>query len=113
VTCTDDRVRERSLKEAALTSRGCGQRPVFCSSESVNLGSAQGIARYAQSYNNPFEELWAEKIASWSWRLRRRIRFESGQIARALAEHSHEVKQLSEEDSIEFSTENFLGRSCR
>jgi hypothetical protein len=31
------------------------------------------------------EELWVEKIAVWSWRLRRLVRCESGQIARALA----------------------------
>ena len=33
------------------------------------------------------EELWLEKIAVWSWRLRRLIRFESGQISLALARH--------------------------
>jgi hypothetical protein len=47
------------------------------------------------------EELWVEKIAVWSWRLRRLVRCESGQIARALAEHSHEIKQSSAGDSIE------------
>ena len=36
-----------------------------------------------------------EKIAVWSWRLRRLLRYENGQITRALAEHSHEIKQLS------------------
>jgi len=38
------------------------------------------------------EELWVEKIAVWSWRLRRLLRCESGQIARALAEHNHEIR---------------------
>jgi hypothetical protein len=38
------------------------------------------------------EELWVDKIACWSWRLRRLLRCESGQIARALAEHSYEIK---------------------
>ena len=38
------------------------------------------------------EELWVEKIAVWSWRLRRLLRCESGQIARALAEHNHETE---------------------
>jgi len=33
-----------------------------------------------------------EKIAVWSWRLRRLLRCESGQIARALAEHNHEIR---------------------
>ncbi len=47
------------------------------------------------------EELWVEKIAVWSWRLRRLVRCESGQIARALAEHNHEIKQLSAADSGE------------
>jgi hypothetical protein len=39
------------------------------------------------------EELWAEKIAVWSWRLRRLIRFESGQISLALARHSYDLRQ--------------------
>ena len=39
------------------------------------------------------EELWAEKISVSSWRLRRLIRCESGQIARALAGHSYEIQQ--------------------
>ncbi len=47
------------------------------------------------------EELWVEKI--WSWRLRRLLRCESGQIARALAEHNHETKQLSAADSGELA----------
>jgi hypothetical protein len=47
------------------------------------------------------EELLVEKIAVWSWRLRRLLRCESGQIARALAEHSYEIKQLSIADSGE------------
>src|SRR3989441_6279877 len=49
------------------------------------------------------EELWVEKIAVWSWRLRRLLRCESGQIARALAEHNHEIKQLSAVDSGELA----------
>jgi len=47
------------------------------------------------------EELWVEKIAVWSWRLRRLLRCESGQIARALAEHNHEIKQSSAAESGE------------
>ena len=47
--------------------------------------------------NSFLEELWLEKIAVWSWRLRRLIRFESGQIALALAEHSYDLKQSSTE----------------
>ena len=39
------------------------------------------------------EELWAEKIVVWSWRLRRLIRFESGQISLALARHSYDLRQ--------------------
>ena len=39
------------------------------------------------------EELWLEKITVWAWRLRRLIRCESGQIARALATHSDELQQ--------------------
>jgi hypothetical protein len=47
------------------------------------------------------EELWTEKIAVWSWRLRRLIRCESGQIARALAEHSYEIQQSKADDLAE------------
>ena len=39
------------------------------------------------------EELWVEKIAVWSWRLRRLIRFERGQISLALARHSYDLRQ--------------------
>jgi hypothetical protein len=39
------------------------------------------------------EELWVEKIAVWSWRLRRLIRFESGQISLALARHRYDLRQ--------------------
>ena len=39
------------------------------------------------------EKNWVDKIAVWSWRLRRVIRSESGQIARALAEHSYDLQQ--------------------
>jgi hypothetical protein len=46
---------------------------------------------------NFLEELWLEKIAVLSWRLRRLVRCESGQIARALAEHSHDIKQTAED----------------
>jgi hypothetical protein len=47
------------------------------------------------------EHLWVEKIAVWSWRLRRLIRCESGQIARALAGHSHELQQTRADDLAE------------
>jgi hypothetical protein len=47
------------------------------------------------------EGLWVEKIAVWSWRLRRLIRCESGQIDRALAEHSYELQQGKAEDLAE------------
>ena len=47
------------------------------------------------------EELWVEKIAVWSWRLRRLIRCESGQIARALAGHSYEIHQSKAGDLAE------------
>ena len=39
------------------------------------------------------EELWVEKIAVWSWRLRRLMRAESGQIARSLAGHRFGLQQ--------------------
>ena len=47
------------------------------------------------------EELWVEKIAVWSWRLRRLIRCESGQIDRALATHSQELQLSKAEDLTE------------
>lgn len=43
------------------------------------------------------EVYWVEKISALTWRLRRLIRVESGQIARALAEHRHEIKQAAED----------------
>ncbi len=36
---------------------------------------------------------WVDKIAVWSRRMRRVIRYESGLIARALAEHRYELQQ--------------------
>jgi len=47
------------------------------------------------------EELWVEKITVWSWRLRRLIRCETGQIDRALAEHSYELQQSKSDDRAE------------
>ncbi len=47
------------------------------------------------------DELWVEKIAVWSWRLRRLIRCESGQIDRALAGHSYELQQSRADDLAE------------
>jgi hypothetical protein len=49
------------------------------------------------------EERWVETIAVWSWRLRRVIRYETGQIARALAEHSDDLRQSREADSEPYS----------
>ena len=39
------------------------------------------------------EEDLVDKIAAWSWRLRRVMRYERGQIARALAQHIYELQQ--------------------
>ena len=44
------------------------------------------------------EELLVEKIAVSCWRLRRLLRYETGQITLALTEHSQEVAQLSAVD---------------
>src|SRR5260221_14354389 len=41
------------------------------------------------------------KRSRWSWRLRRLIRCESGQIDRALAEHSYELQQAKAEELAE------------
>ncbi|MBZ5653584.1 MAG: hypothetical protein LAO18_24250 [Acidobacteriia bacterium] len=59
-----------------------------------------GVRKHYQSVGF-LEELWMEKIAVWSWRLRRLIRFESGQIARALAGHSYELQQSRADDPAE------------
>ena len=53
-----------------------------------------GIHDYYQP-SDFLEQLLVEKIAVWSWRLRRLLRYENGQITRSLAEHSYETKQLS------------------
>jgi DNA recombination-dependent growth factor C len=47
------------------------------------------------------EEHRVETIAVWSWRLRRMIRHESGQIARALAEHNYSLQQSRAADTEE------------
>jgi hypothetical protein len=47
------------------------------------------------------EELWVEKIAVWSWRLRRLISCESGQIARALAGNSYKLQKLKADNLAE------------
>jgi hypothetical protein len=62
------------------------------------------VRKYLQPFDF-FEELWAEKITVWSWRLRRLLRCESGLIARALAGHSYELHQsragdLAEPESV-------------
>jgi hypothetical protein len=62
-----------------------------------------GVRRHYQPVGW-LEEAWVEKIAVWSWRLRRLIRCESGQIDRALAGHSYKLQQskadnLAEPDS--------------
>jgi len=53
---------------------------------------------YADVFKHFQPEGWreknlVEKVAVWSWRLRRVIRSESGQIARALAERSYDLEQ--------------------
>src|SRR6266566_1732633 len=60
-------------------------------------------AFYADAYKHYqplgwLEELWLEKITVWTWRLRRLIRCESGQIARALATHGDELQQSKTDD---------------
>jgi hypothetical protein len=47
------------------------------------------------------EEDLVDKIAAWSWRLRRALRYESGQITRALSEHSYELQQSKADDLAE------------
>jgi len=52
------------------------------------------------------EELWTEKISVWSWRLRRLIRCESGQISRALAGHNYEIRLSKTNDATELESES-------
>jgi hypothetical protein len=47
------------------------------------------------------EEDLVDKIAAWSWRLRRAIRYESGLITRALAEHRYELQRSKADDLAE------------
>jgi hypothetical protein len=70
----------------------------------------EGQAEYDSFYGDVFkhyqpvgwlEENWVDKIAVWSWRLRRVIRYESGQIARALAEHRYDLQQSKADDAEE------------
>ena len=56
-----------------------------------------GVRKHYQPFGW-LEELWVEKIVVGSWRLRRLIRCESGQIARALAGHSYGVQQSKADD---------------
>jgi len=64
----------------------------------------EGFYADAREYYAPLgwlEELWMEKIVVGSWRLRRLIRCESGQIARALAGNSHKLQKLKASDLAE------------
>ena len=47
------------------------------------------------------QQRWVEIIAVWSWRLRRVLRRESGQIALALAEHADNLQQSRAADPKE------------
>ena len=60
----------------------------------------EGVRKHYQPVDW-LEELWVEKIAVWSWRLRRLIRCESGQIDRALAGHRYELQQSKADDLAE------------
>jgi hypothetical protein len=52
------------------------------------------------------EEFWAGQIAVWSWRLRRFIRYESGQIARILTDRREDLEQLkTEQGSVAVPTD--------
>jgi hypothetical protein len=61
---------------------------------------------YAEIVEDFQPEGWLEKdlvakIAAWSWRLRRVIRYESGQIARNLAERRYDLEQSKETSAEE------------
>lgn len=69
-----------------------------------NKGEYDDLYRALRRHYQPkdfLEGLWTEKIAVWTWRLRRLLRCESGQIARALAEHSYELQQSKADDLAE------------
>jgi hypothetical protein len=68
--------------------------------ESEYDDSYAAIYKHYQPVGWP-EERWVETIAVWSWRLRRVIRHESGQINRSLSQHRYEVQQSRAADPEE------------
>ena len=75
-----------------------------------HLDGAESKAEYDAFYADVFrnyqpvgwlEESWVDKIAAWSWRLRRVIRHESGQISLSLAEHSYQLQQAKADSAEE------------
>ena len=99
------RFSEQQLQQLRGTHRRLGRlnRTVLMHLRQIRFEYQDLYAALREHYQplDILEELWVEKIAVWSWRLRRLLRCESGQIARALAEHSHEIKQSSAADSEE------------
>jgi len=62
-----------------------------------------GIREHYQPFDF-LEELFVDKIAAWSWRLRRLLRYETGQISLALSEHAHEkLLSAGDPEELEFS----------
>lgn len=59
-----------------------------------------GVRKHYQPFGW-LEEAWIEKIAVCSWRLRRLIRCEAGQIDRALAGHRYELQQSKADDLVD------------
>lgn len=67
-------------------------------------GEYEDFYNEVRKYYEPvgfLEELWAEKITVWSWRLRRLLRCESGQISRALAVHDYEIQNSKAADLVD------------
>ena len=75
-----------------------------------HLDGAESKAEYDAFYADVYkhyqpvgwlEESWVDKVVAWSWRLRRLIRHESGQISLSLAEHSYELQQAKADSAKE------------
>jgi hypothetical protein len=94
------RVSENAIKHGFYSKWLLIQHPDGKESQGEYDDFYAGVRKHYQP-DGWLEELCADKIAAWSWRLRRLIRCESGQIHRALAEHSYELQQSKADDLAE------------
>ena len=83
-----------------LAAEASGKRTVSSRKVEANRSNARKSTG-PKTAAGKLEENWVDKIVVWSWRLRRVIRSESGQIARSLAEHSYDVQRSRAADAEE------------